>query len=197
LLINIQDKDGEEILEDIVEIKHLEQTIFVTDKDGWCGIIDPGLYTLDVVMPEQYPKDLYLFGYEPKRPLYVTKIGGKHYLYLCLECAPYDQPIDMIIYKFTCHGIFGDQAEHIITTFWTPSTQKQSNTSSWRGEKFDNEYHTECYRVTLDGKDFPVKQEIFYSNRSEKDLEKIYNKELSPTSSLTASTAWITIDNGL
>ena len=73
-----------------------------------------------------------------------TEKGNDGYLILHSSTHP-SKKIDMITYKLIFPFVFGDNKEHIIVSYWHPD---ESGTIDQI-----------CYRIELDGKEFPVTRE--------------------------------------
>jgi hypothetical protein len=154
LLINIKTPDGIDVLK---EIPVTERAVMVVeDKDGWSRRVNPELYRLHQTQPEEYSKT-------PSLPLCVNKINDNYYLVIqfvdnvCLE--HYYQAT----FKLICSNIFGDDEEHTIVTYWNPN-------GSYRPK---GDYpRMECDRITIDGIQYPVNQELFIPNFSD-EMKKL------------------------
>jgi len=133
VLLNIQDASGVELLKEI-------------PKDSITGIIDSELYSWNVVSPENVRV---IHAENPLYPgLIVITMGEKdhYYLYIGHFSPSKHVPADAITFSITCPYLFGNESAHVITSYWKP-----------KKNSFDND----CYRITLDGKEFPITNEQF------------------------------------
>lgn len=183
LQLNFQNGFGTEILKDIPNEK-LGGHLVVEDKDGWSGKVESNIYNLNIISPELCFK---LQEPQPKRPeyqLFINKIANHYYLDFRTDGSHLCPPAKEITYKFICPHIFGDNVEHVIISYWKP---REDSHSSWILKDGTSAINY-CYRLTIDGKEFPVTQ------------EPLIHKEYDPIDGSggywdTVSVAWIVLDS--
>lgn len=161
LYMNIRDTSGADKVKGIP----VRQSPYIQDTSvialiGW--IDPPDLYQCSVI--PAYLRDPYDRSYQ----LDVDTLWNGHYCLSIGEVAKHYPTSweEVIIHKLIFPYIFGDDAEHIITTWWKLTIIGPLYSS------------LDCYRMTLDGKEFPVTQ------------EKKYDHEYA----LTYSVAWVVLD---
>ena len=149
LHICVQDKSGND------RIAGIEADTVYSENDYWGGFIKEQLFSLYVTYPKN--KNRMTFSGRPvdkipRTRLEVAKWGDAldnyHFLHIGTGTST---RITEIAYKLTCPYIFGDNAEHTITSYW----KLRSGTSS---------LFYDCTRIKMDGKEFPVTQEPFFPN---------------------------------
>lgn len=155
VLLSFTDAEGNDILKDIPNNKLGGHLVYL-DENSWAGEILPELYKLAVVMPE--------YSYQYNTPnthnqlgLSVNGLGDSHYLLLGESSSPLKSNIEIITHKLVCPYIFNDDNQHIIVTYWQPN---QNVHESWILEDGTSAIN-ECYRITVDGKEYPVTQEKY------------------------------------
>ena len=190
LQLNFLDSFGIEILKDIPIVK-LGGYLVLEDIDGWSGEVKSEIFNLDIILPElcfklQEPRSERT-GY----PLFVNKIANRYYLHMKADGSSLCPPAGIITHKLTCPHIFGDNAEHIIISYWKP---REDSHSSWILKDGTSALNY-CYRIEIDGQDFPVTQEIFVSNHSEESKKIFLQHNGKEQISKTLSVGWIVLDN--
>jgi len=190
LQLNFQDAFGTEILKDIPNVRLIGHLV-VEDKDGWCGEVKSDVYKLDVVLPKLCFELQEPLSERNEFPLFVNKIANRYYLHIEVGSSSLCPPPNVITYKLICPHIFGDDDEHIITSYWRP---RENSHSSWILEDGTSALNY-CYRITLDGKEVSVTQELFVSNHSEESKEIFRQITGEEQISKTLSVAWIILDN--
>ncbi len=174
LLLNIHDSYGVDVIEDIPNTKS-EGFLVVEDKDGWIGEVNPEVYKLNITLPSPY----YGQGVpNPEIPLSVTRINNKYYLVLKVNHIN-KLPDDELTFKLTCSHVFDDSEEHIIVSYW-----REGGLFSLSGDYT----RTECYRITIDGIEWPVEQELFVPNFSDE-----IKKQLALTNNENDFTRFISV----
>lgn len=156
LLFNLKNSSGVDILNEIPATKSIGY-IVVEDKNGWTGEVKPELYKLYMIQPEFYNETKVPLPENPEITLHVTKTNDNNYLTININSMPrlkYYQ----LTFKLTCFYVFGDNEEHTIVSYWNPDGLFRPN---------DNNPRVECNRLTIDGIQYPVYQELFVPNFSD------------------------------
>jgi hypothetical protein len=73
------------------------------------------------------------------------KAYGDRYRFGIFMNSTIEYDPEKIIYTLVCPHVFGDEAEHVIVSYWRKPV-------GWEGEPARNHYRA-CYRVEFDGKD--------------------------------------------
>lgn len=148
LLINLKTLDGVDVLKDIptTGISYLR---LVDDKDGWTREVNHDLYWLNMTQPEELSRT-------PLLPLPVTKINNSYYLTICFIDNIRSEYYNQLTFKMICSYIFGDDKEHTIVTYWNSDGLYMPNNDRPR---------VECSRLTIDGVEYLVNQELIPNNR--------------------------------
>ena len=147
LFLSIQDASGADLVKEL-GLHELNSVDFVPPYQGGYLSINPELYTLEAVYPEEFMEPTWGINHEPdafvEKPVvlhpcleYVI-VEGVYYLvffphisYGRHEGTP---PAPEITYRLTCPTIFGDDEVHQIITYWKPPHQTFN-------------IHQKCYRI--------------------------------------------------
>lgn len=154
LLINLKKPDGVDVLKDIPTTGTSCFRI-VDDIDGWTRKITNELYCFHMTQPKE-------FSMTPLLPLPVTKISDNYYLTICFTDNIRSKYYNHLAFKLTCSYIFGDDEEHTIVTYWNPNGMYMPNNDSPR---------IECNRLTIDGIQYQVNQELIPNFRDKRIIE--------------------------
>jgi len=162
LLINLKNSNGVDILKEIPANKSLGYLV-VEDKNGWTGEVNPELYKLYMIQPEYYYEPKVSLPVNPEITLHVTKTTDNYYLVIKISSMTRLKNYQLT-FKLTCFYIFGDNKEHTIVTYWNPDGLLRPN---------DDYTQVECDRITIDGTQYPVNQELFIPNFSDETKKLI------------------------
>ncbi len=144
------------LIKDIPVTKSVGYTV-VEDKDGWTGELNPHLYKLHLIQPDYYSKPNVSLPVSPATKLHVTKTFDNYYLAIKISGMIRLKSYQLTL-KLSCSYIFGDDKEHTIDTYWNPDGLFRPN---------DDYPRMECDRITIDGIEYPVNQELFIPNFSD------------------------------
>ena len=181
IFISFKDASGKNILENITNDHSGEVNHLGGDRNGWTEIIDSELYKYEAILPEPCFKITTSpvittppVGPPKVHPLYVTKYEDYYLLEIGHTSSNTCLPIHTIKHILTCSHIFGDNAEHTLVSYWHP----RIGLVNCLPFKFESVIFNNCYRITVDGKEFSVTQEPF----------RFYSWD-------TVSVAWVVLDN--
>jgi len=199
LLIDITNVSGEKILKDIPRDNSYYLSTEGTvpyEFEGYGDLLHE-MYTWEIVAPESFRDWVRRVSTEVIQKKTVMAIKGEgqnvaNYYLEVRESSPYNlPPQSMIMYKMTCPYIFGDDEEHVIVTYWKPREDDLLRLKAKlhvKSKPFlsDDSYRNYCYRIIIDGEEFPVTQEplLFY----------LYDNSTGGFWD-TVSVAWVVLDN--
>ncbi|MDR0765412.1 MAG: hypothetical protein LBF09_00535 [Odoribacteraceae bacterium] len=188
LHLSFQDESGTDKVKGISYTNaFLPPDFDIEKKEGTIAGVDAGEYTCgQAIVPDRHPPFL---GPNPfNRHVLLSRFNG----YQCLgiqEMTFSKYPVeDKVIHELACPHVFGDDAKHTIVSYWKSRKDKLPPIDE-DGVSTTNY----CYRVEVDGKEFPVTLEKIGGVLDEEEKTAIYSgSEIAVTRAY--SVAWVVLE---